>query len=571
MVAAASLAWAALARSGNGSGEGADNVVKFALDIPGDELPEAGIAISPDGRTIVYSLLFQDSINLYARSLGDPNPKQIAGTRSGILPFFSPDGKWLGFSAENKLRKIPIEGGTSTELVSIRTPARASWGSDDRIYLGRSAITGGRVGLSSIHSSGGGLTTVTKSDSLKGQTHSGPRLLSDKKTILFLSLGRGGNEDDFLAIGNVESGDFTVLPILCTRLIGYVKGHALCGDPANSVAAVPLDLNARKVAGPSISLESGISGAAALSDYGHLIFNSSTRLSNLDVIKGGKATRLIGEKLEFRHPRISPDGTRLAVSLAWNTNPGNVGLIDLSSGRVTRLTVDGAEVLEWTADGSLLFFSKPTRSDGRLWWFDPDRPGTFSSVEPTLPVSLAFTGSYSLSPNGNDVLIGVGAGRNEDDLYWISLTDPKKPATPWMQSQFTESQPRFSPDGKWVAYVSNESSTGEVYLAPFPGPGSRAKVSVNGGSEPAWSRDGRRIFYRTIGGLNVVEITGGSTLRIGVPRLFERMPLTAGGMVANYTVAADGAVIAPQRIQSDSPLLMVYLNWLSEVRRKLSR
>ncbi|MBA2688326.1 MAG: protein kinase [Gemmatimonadaceae bacterium] len=569
LVAAASLAFAARARSGR-LGRAEEMLVKFALDLPGDELPDAGFAVSPDGRTIVYSLRMQDSISLYARSLNDPTPRQITGTRSGILPFFSPDGKWLAFFAENKLRKIPLEGGTSIELLTVRGAVRGFWGEDDRIYLSRAAVTGGRVGLSSLPSSGGGLTTLTMSDSLRGVMHNQPRLLPDKKTLLFVSHGRGGTEDDFLAIGNVD-GSFTVSEVLCSRLFGQVESHALCSDPNGLVTAVPLDLGAQKVAGPVISLESGVNGLAELSDYGHLVFNTSIRLYDLDFIKGGKTSPVLSERLEFRHPRISPSGNLLAVSLAWNTEPGNVGLVDLSDGRVTKLTIDGAENLEWSPDGTRLFFSKPTRRDGRLWWFEPDRTSSPQSVEPLLPPALAFTGSYTISPNGSDLIIGVGAGRNQDDLFMMSLSDPKKPPIPWMQTQFIESQPRFSPEGARVAYISNESSKYEVYVAPFPGPGSRAKISANGGWEPTWSQDGKRIFYRTDAGLEVVEITAGPSVRIGVPRLLEKLPLTPGGVAANYAVTADGRVIAPQRIQSDTPLLMVYLNWLSEVRKKLGK
>lgn len=571
-IAIAALASALQERSSRRHAGQQASPVKFVVELPGDINQADGIAISPDGQKVVYSARLGDTSTLFVRTMDDINPRPIAGTRDGAMPFFSPDGKWLGFFSTGKLQKIPSEGGTPTELLAVREGRGAFWAPDNRIYFSRAAITGRRSGLSSISANGGDLRTVTRSDSLNGETHVQPRLMEDGKTLLFLSFGRGGPEDDFLAIGSRDSEKFTVLRTNCYTLIGYVESSALC-VAASGIIAIPLDLARRVERSAPVSLESAVTrvSVTALSSNGTIVFSNSEARRFLDIVdRSGKTAHLVEEMANYRNPRISPDGSRLAVMLGPSSLPGNLGVMELGSRRMTKLTVDGAEFPEWSPDGSRLFYSKPTRRDGRLWWIDPDRPGTPQSIEPIISSPFSYTGSQTLSPNGRDIVISAGSGRLEDDLFAMSLDSPSRKPVPWLQSQFVESQPRFSPDGKWLAYISNESGSEEVYVSQFPGPGPRIKISGFGGREPVWARNGRTVLFRTQSSIEAVDLIIGPRMTAGQQVRYAPLAKTGFSTQSNYDVLADGRVIAPQQAQVESHLI-VYINWLNEVRKKLSK
>jgi serine/threonine protein kinase/Tol biopolymer transport system component len=558
--------------------------VAFVVTPAGREsVDPATIAISPDGGKIVYMGEEADHRQLYVRKVDDLNATPIQGTEGANLPFFSPDGKWLAFFASGELKRVPTDGGMPITVARNLAPRPSSWTKDNRILIPTEALARKRSGLSVVSPSGGIPKVFIVSDTTHGENMRAPLAVGDGKTILFASLGPGGFEDDNLAVGSTSGPDYKVFDFLIWKPLAYVDGYAIClrwDGQQGTIVALPFDLRERKITGDPVTLLTGIANTIGtdLSESGTLGYTSGTPTSEL-IWEGpsGKEESLLADLRAYATPRLSPDGGHIAF---WLPGPieGDVWIYSISEKTLSRLA-NWAVAPEWTPDGTKVMWVRPSTALAGIWMQSIDGSGPAEQVKLKIPAGVGTPTSAVMAPDGSTILFSAFAGAHRQDLFYFKV-GAENSVRPWLATDADEHSPRFSPDGRWVAYASDESGAVEVYVRAFPSSGGRLQISSSGGTEPIWSRDGRHLFYRS--GPNLMEAD--LSLRTGVSVVAKRRVMamnarTTGGvsaentgasLSANYDVSADGKRIMFPKRSSDDAKLVVVSNWLSAVRKKLA-
>ena len=269
----------------------------------------------------------------------------------------------------------------------------------------------------------------------------------------------------------------------------------------------------------------------------------------------------------YAQPRLAPDGERVVTSLRGNTE--DLWLIDLTRGTSSRLTAEShASFPVWTPDGQRLTLASAKEGSYSIYW----RPLDGSAPDERLLSGNWPNYPFSWSPDGK-VLAFVSVNPTTlQDIRVLSL-EQKDGSKPFLETQFREGAPAFSPDGKWIAYVSDESGRFEIYVRPFPGPGEKWPISLEGGNEPVWPRNGRELFYRVGDTMMVVDVQTTPTFSAGKPRrLFERAYERSLALWANYDASPDGQrllMVRQENASAQATHINVVLNWLEELRQKL--
>jgi serine/threonine-protein kinase len=302
-----------------------------------------------------------------------------------------------------------------------------------------------------------------------------------------------------------------------------------------------------------------------MSERGSLAYErgeSGTEIVLVD--EHGGASPLVVESRTFIHPRFSPDGKRIAVAIRAARSV-DVWLIDVADKTLSLLTADGnADFPEWSPDGKRVMYRLSRREGTTLRWMSTDGTGVGGLV--VGPEVHAYAGSFA--PDGRGAIYRTSADLGHSDIFLVSGDSGARP-TPLVMSPFLEAAARVSRDGKWMAYISDESGTFEVYARPFPGPGPRIQISQAGGSEPQWSPDGHTLFYRNGRVMYAADLATGSTLSVAGRRTL----FTAGFLTdfthANYDVAPDGHHLLMLRSGPDEAQTIVVLGWASELRARL--
>jgi hypothetical protein len=513
-----------------------EHVARFTIDIPAGERlavdTRTMFDIARDGQQLVYVADSAGQSHLYVRPVGDLVPRVMPNTAGAFFPRFSPDGRWIAFVVGKQLLKVPSAGGPSIVVADSVNRNYVDWAPSGDLVFTRDGL---RPGLSRVASDGGSRRTVTRSDSTHGQVHVRPLVLDAKRTILFVNAGPAGTEDDYLAIGSLETGEFTVTKLLAQLPLGFVDGHVVYSRDDGVIMAVPVDLARRSVTGEALPLVDAAGGsrfAAALSANGTLLAMRGVSVEQLAWVDQRGAVSDLGVKPEsfFGSPRISPDGKRVAVSIGrYQNDPSStIWLIDLTSGVSTRLSTGTGLRPEWTSDGR------------RVIYFVVD------STRRSHPVSRAadLSDQERLEVPADGI---AGTGGAAGPAGAIS--------------------PRVSPDGRRIAYASAQGVRIEVYVQAFPGPGAVVQVSANGGAEPMWTSDGKHIVYREGQRFMTATLAPGNDLTV-----ISRAPLFSGDFVpgtsANYDIASDGRVLVVRPVGGNERLT-VTLNWLSEARKAL--
>jgi eukaryotic-like serine/threonine-protein kinase len=548
-------------------------------------------ALSPDGRRIAFTGERAGKVDLYLRSLDRAEATVVPGTSGALSPFFSPDGRWLGFLADDALKKVAVEGGPVTTIAALAKgdqrgssqvpPGRdvygVAWGEGDRIFIGRFAD-----GIWEVSASGG---TPIRSTTIEGKSdtyaHRLPQPLPGRRGLLFTRCRNLNGDSDVAVLP--ESGEERVLVESASDGRFVAPGH-LVFVREGVLHTAPFDLSRLAVTGPAVPVLEGVlhstgsgsparnSGAAqfAVSPSGTLVFArggaqplSRTRPVWLD--RRGQAEPLKLPEGYYARPRLSPDGSRLAVThtAEGRRETTRIWVLDLARGAFSPVPGEGFSSPVWTADGKRLVF-RGTKPPG-LYWAPADGTG-----EPEL-LREARGGVQmgSVSPDGALLAYVDRAPETSQDIWLLPLAGDRTPR-PWLKTSASENHPELSPDGRWMAYSSNVSGRSEVYVQPFPGPeGSRHQVSLSGGQAPLWSRDGRELFFVTDARprrLMAVDVRTSPAFSVGAARELVARDLSLPGGSSSYEASPDGRrflvleeVEAPDRTVAD---LQVVVNGL---------
>ncbi len=478
--------------------------------------------------------------------------------------------------------KVSINGGPPA-LLSDTNGFMGSWGPNDTIIFSPGAGTG----LLQVSASGGTPQPLTALDSENSElSHVSPEILPDGKAFLFTV--RSGNGDQ-IVVQDFETGEHRVLVQdgITARFVS--TGH-LVYVREGTLLAVPFDLASLEVTGAPVPFIEGVmqgpavlSGRAVRPGSRHAAFSVS-RSGSLVYVPGeaqqgefqlvwvdrtGAVEPLGAPPRQYRQPALSPDGRSLAVALVGN--PYEIWVYDILRTTLTRLTYEGDNrVPLWTPDSERIAFrSTRAGAPGNLYWKRADGSGEAerlgTSDESQTPRAWSSDGS----------VLAFHTGRVGDDYnLWTLPMDGERQPRPFLQTPFGESEPKFSPDGKWLAYVSDESGRREIYVQPYPGPGGKRQISTDGGNEPVWARGSGELFYRNGNQMMAVEITTEPTFVAGTPRLlFEGTFQQSAGNLAAYDVTPDGQrFVMLQEGGPDSESLTqinVVLNWFEELKERV--
>jgi serine/threonine-protein kinase len=524
---------------------------------------DPSVAVSPDGRRLVYVGGPGGERRLFLRRLDQNEAVPIPGTEGATTAFFSPDGRSVGFySSFGKLQRVLLDSGLPVALADTPDPWGASWGPGDVILFSPDGS-----GLSRISASGGVPSIVTTPNAAQGETsHRWPEILPDGKTALFtIRTASGGFR---IAVLSLQNGEYRVLFERGTFARYIPTGH-LVYMSEGALSAVAFDLERLELAGEPFRLHQAVwtnlpNGTAhfAISLDGTLVYVPPFEAQNtlVWVDRAGVVRPITETRRGFAEPRLSPDGERLAVSIS-EVGQTHIWTYDIARDSFLRLTFgpndEGAPV--WTPDGNRATFYRGYN----IFWIPADGSGP----EERLTTSENSQTPLSWSADGKVLLYQEQGPETARDLWLLTL--PERTTRPFVPTPFDEAGGRFSPDGRFLAYRSNESGRNEVYLRPFPGPGSKWQISTEGGSQAVWARSGREIFYRSGDKMMAVSIETEPVFRAGRPvLLFEGKFQYPGVTISQYDVAADGQHFV--MVKEDEPWptqIHVVQNWFEELKK----
>jgi serine/threonine-protein kinase len=544
-------------------------VLTYAPDEQLADLGGSPFAISPDGRMIAYRAGALGRNRLYVRPIDQLVARPLIGTEGAVNPAFSPDGRWVAFVAGGQLQKVPTAGGTVATLAEVGDVSGVSWSRSGAL------VTSNRAGnIVAVPETGGALRIVARPDTSRGERLlAWPLVLSDGATLLYTVLGRPGLPGAEIRAARLESDAATPLGISGTFPMGVVDGRLIYASATGVLMAIPFDERSLRTKGAPVPVISdvrvGTGGAAkaALSASGSLVVLAGR--SSQQLVFGGAAPRtLTPDARAFSFPRLSPDGKRVAVTVSGSTV--DVWVLDVGSGTLRRLTTEGVnERPEWTPDGSRVLFRSERGHGSELW----SEPADGSQPARRLLRDAKDVREGVISPDGRWLLYRIDDPKTKADLWSVALDRngvPEGEPRPFLATPFSEQAARFSPDGHWVAYESNESGEFSVYVRPFPGPGPVTQVSSDGGVEPVWSGDGRHLFYRD--GARLIE-TSVSTTRgfvAGTQRVVYDVEFASDAVHANYDVSADGSrYLIPAAAAGNNNTIVVH-DWKYELRASLA-
>jgi Tol biopolymer transport system component len=543
---------------------------RFEFDVE----PFGSPALSPDGRNLVFGARWGDGTGrLWMRALDSIAARPLRGTDAAAYayPFWSPDGRMVGFSADGKLKKIDLSSGFTTVLTDTTNFGGGSWNSAGTIVFAPKRVGSGA--LMQIPAAGGARTTATVLDTTRGERlHTFPWFLPDGRHFLYFAstggddLNIGGTSQKTVNLGSLDSYESRIVTHADAPAV-YASGYLLFLRDS-VLLAQPFDDKRFVTTGEPVPIGQQVAEFTA-SGNGALVFEVGTAVSRtlawLD--REGKMLGRVGEPGTLGRTFLSRDGKRAVTGVFDRAaNNRDLWIYDLLSGRRRRLTFDPASEQEgiWSPDGRRIIFSSARSGVYDLYIKRADGSG----AEELLYANKLTKYPSSWSPDGRFILYyAYGDPKTGNDIWVLPLEGERKPV-PFLRTGAIEQQGQFSPDGKWVAYRSNESGRFEIHLAPFPGPGVKYQVSIAGGEQPRWRGDGKELFYiGSDGRLMAVPISAGkSGLVIGAPQPLFGTLRTGGGF--EYDVSADGQrILAVVPNEKAAEPLSVVLNWTAGLKK----
>jgi serine/threonine-protein kinase len=558
--------------------------VQFEVELKSDGLlaSDVGttIVLSADGTRMVFVSRAADGrTHLNVRALDRPNTIRLSGTEGARGPFVSPDGRWIGFWADGKLKKIAADGGAPVVLCDAGDLLGASWGDDDTII----AALGMPGQLSRVPATGG-TPRVAIDLSAESIVVRWPQLLPDAKAVVYTALSGAGADRANIEVQSADGGNRKVL-VQGGTFGRYLRAGYLTYVNQGTLYAVPMDLSTLSVHGTPIPLlddvaYSSLFGYAQMdvSGTGILIYRKGTE-SQQSVVnwidREERITPLLSEPGRYGWIRLSPDGQRLALT-NHQSGIASISVLDLKTKDMMRVTSRPGEYtgLTWLQGGHLAFGGATG-----LGWIQSTGPADSASLDVR---SVAQT-PWSVDPGGHRLAYYERSAETGFDLWTAPVVSGDRgprlgPREPFLRTRAFEVYPSFSPDGRWIAYASNESGAWEIYVRRFPDEGTKVRVSMSGGVVPHWSPNGRELIYRTDAN-QVMVLTYrvvGQSFTAGIPRPWSQHILADTGVLPNFAVDSTGdrilaLIAAPEKDPQTANHVTVIVNFDESVRRAVSR
>ena len=591
LIAAALLGNAFARRTSSNDSPARTLSTTIALDaLLGLGTPPGEFALSPDGQWLAYSRRTSEQApEIWLRSLASGQSQRLPDTVGGVYPFWSPDSKRIGFyallpassdsrEATSDLRNVPIDGGPVTTIATLPflVDGQSDWGMDGTILV----ATGLPVLIYRVPAAGGTLEPVTRLDTAQGETaHTSPLWLPDKRRFLFAAIGKPGAPNDVrgVFVGSLGSTEVMLLvpdvanPHYGSGHLVFTSGPLLLAqrfDPDRlQLSGTPVRLADAVAQGGGDGAPVGHVAALSLSDAGDMLIYAAganavrTRLAWFD--QAGNVEGTLGDDVAFKDVFLSPDGRSASVSIYGEDS--DVWVFDIPRSVRSRLTFGPAveEGAVWSPDGRRLAIMEATGSRSRLVERRADGTGSATVL---LDEDVAMY-PRDWSRDGNYLIYERVAAQwagpvTRSDVWVYSFAD--RSTSPFLATTFDESAPALSPDGRYVAYVSDESGRLEVYVTTFPKAGAKVRISTSGANWPLWRRDGRVLFLAGLDGtLVAVPVTESQgALQAGMPR---RLFQTSFNLFANhpYDVSGDGQrfIINTGMIAAGSTSLTLVNHW----------
>jgi len=539
-------------------------------------------ALSPDGALLVFVARRGGATRqLYVRRLDELEAASVAGTEGARSPFFSPDGQWIAFFAEGNLKKVAVTGGAVVTLCEAQGDRGGTWAEDGTIVFAANA-----TGLSRVSSAGGTPEVLTNPDSAAGEVgHHWPQMLPGGRVLYTVSANTGSYDDATIVAQPLPSGPRKIL--LQGGYHGrYLPSGHLAYIHDGTLFAAAFDLDRLEVAGPPAPAVEGVASSLttavaqfASSDRGALVYvpgESRDAEFSIDWMDGaGKTEPLRDVPSDYGSLRFSPDGHRLALDIG-ERDQRDVWVYEWERDTLSRLTFDpGRDTLPvWTPDGRRIAFASDRAEKGmrNLYWQRAD--GTGDAERLTVSNNNQWPGSWH--PSGKFLAFSeISRQRSMPDIMILPMEGSEdsgwKPGNPtvFLNAPFVENNPAFSPDGRWLAYMSRESGEVEVYVRPFPGPGGKWQVSTSGGNFPIWSRIRRELFYladdeRIMVALYTVD---GDRFRAEKARLWSEVAVRPNTVDLHPDGQRFAVVKAPETADAKQDHVVLILNFFDYLRR----
>jgi eukaryotic-like serine/threonine-protein kinase len=528
------------------------------------------VAMSPDGRRLAFAAVDPDGAGwLWVQPLDSLQAQKLDGTRDPYDPFWSPDGRFVGYGAPGGLFKFEVPAGPSQKIADMADGRGCTWNRDNVILFEKT----GASPIFRVSASGGPVEQVTKLDGTRGEVaHWRPQFLPDGDHFLYLARCEP-LQNSGIFVGSLRSRQTKRVADLDVPAYFAQPGYLLFVRD-KVLMAQPFDPKALSVTGEPVVVGRDVqyvstwgSAAFSTSDTGVLAYQGASpaprQLVWLDR-SGTKIGNFADEAEWAEDPRLSPDESQAAVKrVDPTTRSADIWILDVRRGIPSRFTFDAARESDpvWSADGRRLFYSSNKAGIGDL--YEKDVSGTGS--ERLLVKSDRWKEPLDASPDGRWLAFRVADPVHAIDVWLLSLAGDGK-ATPLLSTPFTENSLRFSPDGRWIAYESNETGRREVFVQPFPATGQKWQVSTNGGGSPRWMKGGRELMYFEVPEMRkVVEISTQPTFQTSAPKDLFVTPRAQGSAVTN-----DGQRFLfnmPAAESAPNPMTLV-LNWTAGLRRR---